>query len=80
MLKNSMRIKNCVFNAFEKFKSTHKKYNDYYATTVVSDDLKHFYIVIFNSERHIYSRRFSIKFKRYKELYESALNYFKKNL
>lgn len=80
MLKSSVRIDNCVFNAFEKFKCINKNYNNYYATTVVSDDLNHFYIVIFNSERHIYSRRFELKFKRYKELYEYTLNYFRKHL
>lgn len=80
MLKNSLRIDNCVYNAFEKFKSVHKRYTDYYCTTIVSDDRKEFYIVVYINKEIILSKRVNVNFKNYKDLYKYALNYFIKQL
>lgn len=81
MLKNSIRVENCVHNAFEKFKKDKKRYTDYYCTAYILIDDFAVLAIIKNSNNSIMYGNISIKgAKRYKDVYDAALNYFNKQL
>lgn len=81
MLKNSLRIENCVHNAFEKFKESKKEYSNYCCVSYAGLNDGVILIILINDNIGVKTLTIRYNFAtRYKDIYDAALYWFNKKL